>query len=74
MKVSVLLKGLEVCICKAFDISRVQDFKIVKKREILLPLIIDFSFKRSLVLTLAAGNKKYSFTDRMIIDIKITKV
>ena len=63
MKVSVDLTGLEVCICKGYDLSRTEDFRLVKKREILLPFNINLSLKRTFVL----AKDIRSFIDRTII-------
>jgi len=69
MDVMVDLTSLEVCICKAYDLSRNDDFRMVKKREIVLPWNIHLNLKRLFVL---ARDIK-SFIDRTIISAKLSK-
>ena len=51
MMVSVGILGLEICICKATDLARSEEFRLVKKREILRPLDVELEILKNLCLT-----------------------
>jgi hypothetical protein len=69
MQVGVYLNGLEICLCKAYDLSRIEDFRLVKKREILLPLNINLTMKKSAFL----DRDLKSFIDKTKIGAKLSK-
>ena len=69
MNVLVELLKFEVCICKTQDLSRNEDFRLVKKREIVLPWNVRLVLKKSLAL----GKDLKNFIDRTTIELKLSK-
>lgn len=67
--VRVRIIGFEICLCKGYDLSKKEDFRHVKKREILYPMNVDISLKRMYVLT---GDLR-SFIDKTYIDMTLSK-
>jgi hypothetical protein len=68
MNLGVEIKGLEVCICKANDLLKL-NFAKVHKRKILPPLIMVLSLRKSMVL----AKDLRSFIDRTIIKANLSK-
>lgn len=60
MRVETQLLGVEVCLCKAFELVRKEDFRSVKKREIIQPVDLSVQMVKGLILT----NDLKKFIDR----------
>lgn len=67
MALKVQITGFEVCICKNSDL-RNDDFKKVRKREILAPIQVEVVLKKALVLSKDLRN----FIDRTSIQVKLS--